>query len=121
MYPDRVFVHLEIKDPILNTLYKIDSLNMTAPYIFHNQRLTEFLGLRNDKGNLVMILNNNNDISEYWEWLDKGDADMHRATESLHIGINDVMYAMTYIDGRVKYSQKDCEKGSWSCWFLWAL
>jgi hypothetical protein len=96
MYPDRDFVHLDLKEPIFNTFYKIESLNMTAPYIFQNQPPTEFLGLRNDKGNLVMILNNNNDISEYWEWLDRGEKDMHQAAESFHFGINDVLYAMTH-------------------------
>src|SRR5215469_16897345 len=77
MYPDREFVHLDINDPIFNTFYKIESLNMAAPYVWQNQPPAEFLGLRNDKGNLVMILNNNNDISEYWEWLDRGEKDMH--------------------------------------------
>lgn len=96
LYPDREFVHLDLSDPIFNTFYKIDSLAMTAPYIFPGQGPTEFLGLRNAKGNLVMMLDNNNDISEYWEWLDEGASDMHRAAESFHFGINDVLYAMTH-------------------------
>ena len=96
MYPDREFVHLDVSDPIFNTFYKIDSLNMTTPYFFPGQRPVEFLGLRDSKGNLTMILNNNNDISEYWEWLDEGQKDMHHAAESFHFGINDVLYAMTH-------------------------
>jgi len=96
MYPDRDFVRLELSDPIFNTFYKIDSLQMIAPYIFPGQRPVEFLALRNPKGNITMILNNNNDISEFWEWLDRGEADMHKATESFHFGINDVLYAMTH-------------------------
>jgi hypothetical protein len=43
-----------------------------------------------------MILNNNNDISEFWEWLNKGSMSMHEATTSFHFGINDLMYAMTH-------------------------
>jgi hypothetical protein len=96
MYPDRDFVRLDLSDPIFNTFYKIDSLKMAAPYIFYNQRPVEFLALRNPKGNITMILNNNNDISEYWEYLDRGEADMHKAAESFHFGINDVLYAMTH-------------------------
>src|SRR5215467_14327016 len=60
MYPDRDFVRLDLSDPIFNTFYKIDSLQMVAPYIFYNQRPVEFLALRNAKGNITMILNNNN-------------------------------------------------------------
>jgi hypothetical protein len=96
VYPDRDFVHLDLSDPIFNTFYKIDSLDMKAPYVFPGQRPVEFLGLRDDKGNLQMVLNNNNDISEYWQWLDEGRMSMHDAATSFHFGINDVLYAMTH-------------------------
>src|SRR5438445_11429441 len=96
MYPDREFVHLDLTDPIFNTFYKIETLNMIAPYLFYGQGPVEFLGLRDGKGNLQMVLNNNNDISEFWEWIDRGNTDMHRAAESFHFGINDVLYAMTH-------------------------
>jgi hypothetical protein len=96
VYPDRDFVRLALSDPIFHTFFDIDSLNMKAPYIFPGQRAVEFLGLRDPQGNLQMILDNNNDISEFWEWLDDGQASMHDAATSFHFGINDVMYAMTH-------------------------
>ena len=96
MYPDRDFVRLDLSDPIFNTFYKITSLDMMAPYIFPGQSPVEFLGLRDTHGNLQMVLNNNNDVSEYWEWLDEGRMSMHDATTSLHFGINYLMYAMTH-------------------------
>ena len=43
-----------------------------------------------------MVLNNDNDISEFWEWLDEGRMSMHDATTSFHFGINYVLYAMTH-------------------------
>ena len=43
-----------------------------------------------------MVLNNNNDISEFWEWLDEGRRSMHDASTSLEFGINYLMYAMTH-------------------------
>ena len=96
VYPDRDFVRLDLSDPIFNTFYKIDSLDMRAPYIFPGQGPAEFLGLRDPHGNLQMILNNNNDISEFWEWINEGRLSMHDATTSFHFGINDLMYAMTH-------------------------
>jgi len=71
MYPDRDFVRLDLSDPIFNVFYKIKSLNMTAPYIFPGQGPAEFLGLRDSHGNLQMVLNNNNDISEFFEWINQ--------------------------------------------------
>ena len=96
VYPDREFVRLDLSDSVFNTFYKIESLEMRAPYIFHGQGPVEFFGLRDSKGNLIMVMNNNNDISEFWEWLDRGEMSMHDATTSFHFGIDDVLYAMTH-------------------------
>jgi Domain of unknown function (DUF4159) len=67
---------------------------MIPPYIFPGQRPVEFLGLR-DHGNLQLVVNNNNDISEFWEWLNQGSRSLHDASTSLEFGINYLMYAMT--------------------------
>jgi hypothetical protein len=60
------------------------------------QEPVEFLGLRDERGHLQMVLDNNNDISEDWEWLDRGEKSLHDASASLEFGINDVMYAMAH-------------------------
>ena len=96
VYPERDFVRLDLSDPVFNTFYKIDSLDMTAPYIFPGQSPVQFLGLRDAHGNLQMVLNNNNDISEFWEWIDQGRMSMHDAATSFHFGINYALYAMTH-------------------------
>ena len=96
VYPDRDFVRLDLSDAVFHTFYKIDPLDMKAPYNFPGQSPVEFLGLRDTHGNLQMVLNNNNDISEFWEWLDEGRMSMHVATTSFHFGINYVLYAMTH-------------------------
>jgi len=96
MYPDRDFERLNLSEPIFNVFYKIKSLDMTAPYIFPGQHPVEFLGLRDSHGNLQMILNNNNDISEFFEWIDQGRMSMHDAATALEFGVNYVMYAMSH-------------------------
>ena len=96
VYPDRDFVRLDLSDPIFNTFYKIESLKFIAPYNFYGQGPAEFLALRDPKGNITMVLNNNNDISEYWEWIDRGEMPMRLAADSFHFGVNYAMYAFTH-------------------------
>ena len=43
-----------------------------------------------------MIVNYNNDLSELWEWLDKGEASLHDAVTSLELGANYLIYAMSH-------------------------
>ena len=96
MYPDRDFVRLDLSDPIFSVFYKMKSLEMIAPYIFPGQLPVEFLGLRDAQGNLQMILNNNNDLSEFFEWIDQGRMSMHDASTALQFGINYAIYALTH-------------------------
>ena len=42
-----------------------------------------------------MILNNNNDISEFFEWINRGQMSLHDAATALEFGVNYVIYAMT--------------------------
>jgi hypothetical protein len=95
VYPDRDFVRLDLSDPIFNVFYKIKSLDMIPPYFFPGQRPVEFLGLRDPHGNIQMVINDNNDISEFWEWLNEGRRSLHDAANSLEFGVNYLMYAMT--------------------------
>jgi len=96
VYPDRDFVPLALSDPIFHSFYDITSLDMQAPYIFPGQLPVQFLGLRDPRGHLQMVLDNNNDISEYWEWIDEKQKSIHEASVSLQFGINYIMYAMTH-------------------------
>jgi hypothetical protein len=97
MYPDAEFVPLDVSDPIFNTFYKIESLQeLQAPYFFPGQHPPRFMGLRDKHGRLMMILDDNNDISEYWEWVERGEKSMHDAATSFHFGINYALYAMTH-------------------------
>lgn len=96
VYPDREFVRLRLDDPIFNTFYKIESLEVKAPYVFRGQGPAEFWALRDPEGHIQMILNDNNDVSEAWEWLDEGRYSMHDAATSFQFGIDYLIYAMTH-------------------------
>src|SRR5215467_4664461 len=69
VFPDRNIVPLNISHAIFNTFYKIESLDMRPPY---GPGPVEFLGMEDDHGRLMMVIDYNNDLSEYWEWLDEG-------------------------------------------------
>src|SRR5262245_5331401 len=96
VYPDRDFVRLDLSDPIFRAFYQIKTLDMVPAYVFPGQRPVEFLALRDPRGNIQMVLNNNNDLSEFWEWLNEGTRSMHDASTSLEFGVNYLMYAMTH-------------------------
>ena len=93
MYPNRRITPLTISHPIFNTFYKIETLDMRPPY---GPGPVAFLGLEDEHGRLTMVINYNNDLSEWWEGLDRGEVSMHDAATSLKFGVNYVMYALTH-------------------------
>ncbi len=93
VFPNRNIIPLNIQHPMFNTFYKIESLDMRPPY---GRGPVEFLGIEDDHGRLVMIINYNNDLSEFWEWLDRGELPLRDAATSLKFGVNYLMYAMTH-------------------------
>lgn len=93
VFPNREVIPLTLSHPIFNSFYKIESLNMRPPY---GQGPVEFLGLEDDHGRLMMVIDYNNDLSEVWQWLDEGSSSLHDAAESLKFGMNYAIYALTH-------------------------
>lgn len=93
VYPDRDLVRLEVTHEIFHTFFDIETLNVPPPYGFEP---VAFFALTDPKGNIQMIINHNNDLSEMWEWLDRGEASLHDAVMSLQLGANYLVYSMTH-------------------------
>jgi hypothetical protein len=93
VFPNRNIIPLTIKHPVFQSFYEIDTLDVPPPY---GRGAVEFLGLEDDHGRLVMVINYNNDLSEVWQWLDEGRLSVHDAAESLKFGINYLIYSVTH-------------------------
>lgn len=94
VFPDRPMVHLKGDHPILRTYYTIDSLNVESPYDVGAP--AEFWGISSEDGKLQVIICYNNDIGDYWEWIDRPQYKLKPSAEGLRLGINFVLYAMTH-------------------------
>jgi len=94
VFPDRSFVQLTIDHPIFHTFYEIPTLNLEAPFDYGAP--ATFYGYYDDKGRLLMIINHNNDIGDFWEWIDRPMYPLQPSTEALRLGINYIIYSMTH-------------------------
>jgi hypothetical protein len=87
---------MDVKHPIFDSFFHIESLDYTHPY----WRLpSQFLGYFEDNDpskRLLAIVNYNNDLAEYWEWSDTGFLPVELSNEAYKIGINYIVYAMTH-------------------------
>ncbi|MES2307043.1 MAG: DUF4159 domain-containing protein [Gemmatimonadota bacterium] len=82
--------------PIYDSFYRINPKLVVPPY---GNFPPEFYGIfeNNDpNGRLMVMVNYNNDISEYWEWSDEGLFPIGPSNEAYKLGVNYVVYALTH-------------------------
>lgn len=93
--PGHRFRLLELEEPIFNSFFRIETLDLPPPNFGQYRPL--FLGLHeNDDptGRLMVIANFNNDIGDYWEYSDLGYFPIDLSNEAYKFGVNYVIYAL---------------------------
>jgi Domain of unknown function (DUF4159) len=91
--PERELKRLDVSHPIFHTFYDIKTLDMNPPY---GDFKPQFWGMSDEHGRLQVIAYYNNDIGDFWKYLDRGDKPLKDSTTSIRIGINAIVYAMTH-------------------------
>jgi len=91
--PERELVRLDISHPIFHSFFDIETLNMKAPY---GNFTPEFWGMSDEHGNLQVVASYNNDLGDFWKYLDHGDKPLKDSTRSIRIAMNYFIYALTH-------------------------
>jgi hypothetical protein len=94
--PNARIVRLEPSHPIFDSFFHITSFDYRHPYF---GAASEFHGIFEDNDpskRLMVIVNYNNDIGDYWEWSDGGFVPIELSNEAYKLGVNYLMYALTH-------------------------
>jgi hypothetical protein len=91
--PGRELVRLDLSHPVFHSFFNVDTLDMKAPY---GEFKPQFWGMSDEHGNLQVLAFYNNDIGDFWKYLDHGDAPLIDSTRSIRVGIDAIIYAMTH-------------------------
>ena len=77
-------------------VFDLDIKNMLPPYRMYNSGEPQFFAITDPKGNIQVMIDFNNDISEYWQALDVGQCSLHDSATAVELGVNYAVYAMTH-------------------------
>lgn len=94
--PDAEFVDLDVSHPIFHQFFDIESLDVPQAY---NAGRAYFLGLHEDNDPqepLRMFVTYNTDISQFWEWSERGLRPVEETNEAYKIGVNAILYGLTH-------------------------
>ncbi len=92
--PERELFRLDISHPIFHAFYNVDTLDMKPPYELPSP--PQFWGMSDDNGNLQLVANYNNDVGDFWKYLDWGDKPLGDSSRAVRLGMNYVIYALTH-------------------------
>jgi uncharacterized protein DUF4159 len=95
--PDVRFYDMEAAHPIFHSFFEINNLEI-IPQAYNAGRPI-FRGVYEDNDRskrLMMIVNYNTDISQYWEWSGTGLRPIDDTNEAYKLGVNYLVYGLTH-------------------------
>jgi len=95
--PEARFVPMKATDPLFHSFFEINDLE-AIPQAY-NAGKPYFFGLYEDNDpskRLMMIVNYNTDISQYWEWSGTGLRPIDDTNEAYKLGVNYLFYGLTH-------------------------
>jgi hypothetical protein len=84
---------LDITHPIFNCFFSIKTLDVQGNY---RGLQPQFLGVEDKKGRLMMMINYNYDVSDFWQWSNNPYQPIEDSNTAYKFGVNYVFYSMTH-------------------------
>jgi hypothetical protein len=95
--PGSRLLELESSHAVFDSFFRVEDPRVFPhPYF---RAPSNYLGLFEDNDpakRLMMVVNYNQDVSEYWEWSDTGALPIDLANEAYKLGVDYVIYGMTH-------------------------
>jgi len=97
VFPEGKFIDLEPKHPIFHSFFEINSFDIIPQYYMQGRPIFRAIFEDNnpEKRMLVMV-NYNTDISEYWEFSQTWRMPVAETNEAFKLGINEFIYGITH-------------------------
>lgn len=104
VFPDRDIVEVPMDHPVFHAFYNVDEIlqvpnvhqAVVGPTWEFDGRVPHVRGIFDDDGRLMVLVNWNTDLGDAWEWADRPAYPLKFSTYAYEIGINFVVYGMSY-------------------------
>ena len=94
--PEARFYDLELSNQIFHSFFEIKTLDVPQ-YYDPPPAIFRAVYENNDPARrIMMMINYNTDISEFWEWSDTGFKPIDESNEAYKLGVNYIIYGMTH-------------------------
>ncbi|MCI0661942.1 MAG: DUF4159 domain-containing protein [Acidobacteria bacterium] len=98
-FPEFELKRLDVSHPIFNCFFSIKTLELNPMYSTRGGGFSfnpEFWGLEDKTGRLMMAINYNYDVSDWWQFSDNPFRPIEETNEAYKFGVNYIIYSMTH-------------------------
>lgn len=95
-FPELEMKKLDLSHPIFNCFFSIKTLDVNPVYGGGFAANPEFWGLEDETGRLMMIVNYNYDVSDFWQFSDNPFRPIEETNDAYKFGVNYIIYALTH-------------------------
>ena len=106
VFPDRVMEELPLDHEVFHTFFDLTSV-MQIPNVTNACRggrtwedpsdtKPRILGIKDDKGRVMVVITYNSDLGDAWEWMDEPCYPALYSGQSYRMGLNFIIYAMSH-------------------------
>lgn len=99
-FPEYELKKMDVSHPIFNCFFSIKTLEINpiygGGYVTRETMIPEFWGLEDENGRLMMVINYNYDVSDFWQFSDNPFKPIEETNEAYKFGVNYIMYALTH-------------------------
>ena len=99
-FPEYELKKLDLSNPIFNCFFSIKTLDVKpiygGGYVTRETMNPEFWGLEDETGRLMMIVNYNYDVSDFWQFSDNPFRPIEETNDAYKFGVNYIIYALTH-------------------------
>ena len=99
-FPEFEMKKLDISHPIFNCFFSIKTLDVNpiygGGYVSNETLYPEFWGLEDETGRLMMVIDYNYDVSDFWQFSDNPFRPIEETNEAYKFGVNYIIYALTH-------------------------
>jgi hypothetical protein len=97
VFPEGRFIDLTAEHPIFHSFFEIDSFDIIPQHYMAGRPIFRAMFEGNDeKKRMMVMVNYNTDISEYWESYETGIRPVSETNQAFKLGVNEFIYAITH-------------------------
>jgi hypothetical protein len=98
VYPEAHWQDLDITHPIFHCFFEIETLDLPVVYSQLGGRpiFRALFEQNNPQKRMQVMVNFQNDISEYWEFSERSWKPVSESNEAFKFGINEFIYGITH-------------------------